>query len=327
MPLWRRLLASDSVALLLAAVWVVVVWPFAPDLLSSHNVAILVTAALPLFVVAAGQTIVLISGGIDLSVTATIALASVAGAWVASADTGVLGGGMAASVAGVAAMLAAGAAVGGFNGLIIARTSCPPFIVTLTSLGFVSGLAIWLTSSRNIGGLPDAFTAAGRHLWLTVAIVLVVGGAAHLLLARTLAGRWWRAIGYNTRAARVSGVPVARLTLLAYVASGVCAAIASLLYTGRLETGSPVLGQRLLLDVMGAAVLGGTSLFGGRGQIAWTAGGVVLITLIDSSLNLLGLTYFAIMMVKGAVILAAAVFDALRQRWREIPATIAAETV
>jgi ribose/xylose/arabinose/galactoside ABC-type transport system permease subunit len=326
MPIWRRLLASDSIALLLAAVWVVVVWPFAPDLLSSHNVAILVTAALPLFVVAAGQTIVLISGGIDLSVTATIALASVAGAWVASADTGVLGGGMVASAAGVAAMLVVGAAVGGFNGLIIARTSCPPFIVTLTSLGFVSGLAIWLTSSRNIGGLPDAFTAAGRHLWLTAAIVLVVGGTAHLLLARTLAGRWWRAIGYNTRAARVSGVPVARLTLLAYVASGVCAAIASLLYTGRLETGSPVLGQRLLLDVMGAAVLGGTSLFGGRGQIAWTAGGVVLITLIDSSLNLLGLTYFAIMMVKGAVILAAAVFDALRQRWREIPATIAAET-
>jgi ribose/xylose/arabinose/galactoside ABC-type transport system permease subunit len=99
-----------------------------------------------------------------------------------------------------------------------------------------------------------------------------------------------------------------------YVASGFCAAVGSMIYTARLETGSPVMGQRILLDVIGAVVIGGTSLTGGRGCVLWTVFGVLLMTLIDNTLNLLGLTNFSVLMAKGTVILVAAILDAARSR-------------
>ncbi|MDW8310625.1 MAG: hypothetical protein RMK20_14720, partial [Verrucomicrobiales bacterium] len=121
-------------------------------------------------------------------------------------------------------------------------------------------------------------------------------------------------VGHNARAAAIAGVPVGGVTVAAYVLSGFFAALASVLYTGQAESGSPVLAQRLLLDIIGAAVLGGTSLFGGRGKVLWTLGGVLFLKLLDNSLNLLGLSYFSIMMVKGAVILLAALLDSVRNR-------------
>jgi ribose transport system permease protein len=133
-------------------------------------------------------------------------------------------------------------------------------------------------------------------------------------LSRSLFGRWLYAVGHNARAANVSGVPVAGVVMGAYIASGLCAAVAAVIYTGQAEAGSPVLGQRILLDVIGATVLGGASLFGGKGKVLWTLWGVLFFKLIDNSLNLLNLSVFAITMVKGGVILGAAVLDAARQR-------------
>jgi ribose/xylose/arabinose/galactoside ABC-type transport system permease subunit len=135
-----------------------------------------------------------------------------------------------------------------------------------------------------------------------------------VLLTRTVLGRWLFAVGGNARTALVSGVPVERVVLFAYVACAVCAAVASILYTARLETGSPVLGQRILLDVIGAVVIGGTSLFGGRGSVLGTVYGALFITLLDNGLNLMGLSSFSVLMVKGTVILAAALVDAIRER-------------
>jgi ribose/xylose/arabinose/galactoside ABC-type transport system permease subunit len=134
------------------------------------------------------------------------------------------------------------------------------------------------------------------------------------LLTRSLFGRRLYALGMNPRTAAVSGVPVDRIRILAYAACGTCAAVGSILYTARLQTGSPVLGQRILLDVVGAAVIGGTSLFGGRGQVPTTLLGVLFICLIDNSLNMMGLSNFAVMMVKGGVILTAALVDAVRSK-------------
>jgi ribose/xylose/arabinose/galactoside ABC-type transport system permease subunit len=122
------------------------------------------------------------------------------------------------------------------------------------------------------------------------------------------------ASGHNLRAAHVSGVPTGAVVLSAYVLAGVFAALASMLYTGQAETGSPVMAQRLLLEFVGATVLGGTSLFVGKGKVLWTVLGVLFIKLIDSSLNLLDLSYFTIMMVKGLVILFAAFLDAVRPK-------------
>jgi ribose/xylose/arabinose/galactoside ABC-type transport system permease subunit len=179
---------------------------------------------------------------------------------------------------------------------------------------FLSGFAIWLTQSKSISGLPLAFTTVGKQFWLTLILTALLAGGAHLLLNRSIFGRWLYAVGHNSCAAFISGVPVTRVIIGAYIVSGVCAAAASIILTGRLETGSPVLAQRILLDVIGATVIGGTSLFGGKGKVAWTIYGVLFITLIDNSLNLLGLSQFAIMMVKGGVILLSALIDSLRNK-------------
>lgn len=311
---WRALIASEYQVLLLCLLWFLLSLPFTPGLFSVENISNIFSNLLPLLILATGQTIVLITGGIDLSVTSVMALCSVTGAMVMS------GGEARATLAGVAVMLLVGAVIGLGNGLAITKLQMPPFIVTLTAMMFFSGLAIWLTKSKTIYNLPPSFNAIGKGtlffipyaLLVTVSLVAV----AHILLSRSLLGRWLYAVGLNVKAARISGVPVVRTTLCAYVISGLFAAVAAILYTGRLETGSPVLGQRLLLDVIGAAVIGGTSLFGGRGKIVWTFYGVLFLTLIDNSLNLAGYSHFTIMMVKGGVILLAALLDVLRTNLR-----------
>jgi ribose/xylose/arabinose/galactoside ABC-type transport system permease subunit len=313
-PLLVRSLRSEHLTLLLCVLYFASLAPFTPGFTTQSNFANVLTTLLPLFVVAVGETVVLIGGGIDLSVTSIIALCSITGAAVMSGDHGWLAGHPLAVPVGIAAVLLTGALVGGLNGLAVTWFRMPPFIVTLTSMMFFSGLAIWLTQSKNIGNLPPAFNAIGSRLWMALPVTLLVGGGAHFLLSRTLGGRWLYAVGHNAQTARISGVPVQEVLVGTYILSGFFAALASILYTGQAESGSPILGQKLLLDIIGATVIGGTSLFGGKGKILSTLFGVLFIKLIDNSLNLLDLSYFTIMMVKGGVILFAACLDALRNK-------------
>ena len=315
MTLALRLIRSEYLVLFLSGILVVALAPFTPGLVSIDNFVNLVGNLAPLFIVAVGLTVVLIAGGIDLSVTSTIALSSIFGGLVMNGETGWLRGHALAVPIGVTAMLVLGAIVGAGNGLVIAKLRMPAFMVTLTSMMFLSGLAIWLTRSKNIPELPRAFTNLGNQLWITVLIAAAIGGFSALMLRRSLFGRWLYAVGQNSRTAHVSGVPVDGVIIAAYAASGIFAAAASILYTARLETASPVLGQRILLDVIGATVIGGASLFGGKGKVVWTLFGALFFTLLDNALNLLGLSHFIIMMVKGGVILAAALLDVGRDSW------------
>ncbi len=307
------LLVSEHLVLALSLAAFLALLPVVPGLGRPENLANLLSTLLPLLIAAAGQLLVLLTGGIDLSQTSAMALASVVGAWVMNADDGWLAGHPLAVPAALLAMLLTGAAVGLFNGLAVARLRLPAFIVTLTSMMFVSGLAVLLTRSRNINGLPPGFLTLGRT-GAALAVALAAAALVHLVLARSLYGRWIRAVGCNPVAARVSGVPVAGVRASVYVASGALAAVAAAVYTAQAETGSPVLGQRLLLDVVGATVIGGASLTGGRGSLAGTAAGVLFVKLLDNALDLLSLSNFAVMMAKGGVILAAALVDAARTR-------------
>jgi len=284
--------------------------PFTPGLGTSANLLNALGYLLPLFIVAVGMTLVMITGGIDLSVTSIIALTSVVGAKLMTSD-----GGGTPAIIGVLVMLALGAGLGALNGAVITMLRLPAFIVTLASMMFLSGFAVWLTQSKNIYGLPGSFLALGQRLPIAFALTAALGVAAHLMLRRTVFGRWLYAVGQNATAAHISGVPVRAMTFAAYVASGLCAALASVMLTGRLETGSPVLGREILLDIIGATVVGGTSLFGGMGKIAWTFFGVLFLTVLDNALNLLSLSQFSITITKGAVILFAAVLDAVRNRF------------
>jgi ribose/xylose/arabinose/galactoside ABC-type transport system permease subunit len=160
------------------------------------------------------------------------------------------------------------------------------------------------------------FIGYGTVARIPIALILTIGvlAAVHFLLSRTIAGRWIYALGHNTEAARISGVPVRRVTIAVFAASGLCAAIAAIIYTSRVETGLPTLGQNMLLDIVGAAVIGGVSLFGGRGSIWMVLAGAAFLCVLDKSLQLLGLSLFVVLAVKGCAILAAAIFDAVRTR-------------
>ena len=310
-----RLIRSEFLVLLLSGVLLIALAPFTPGLISIDNFINVAGNLAPLLVVAVGMTVVLIAGGLDLSVTSTIALTSVVGGMAMNGETGWLRGQALAAPFAAGLMLLLGALIGASNGLAVTKLRMPAFMVTLTTMMFLSGLAIWMTKSKNIPGLPPPFTMLGTRLWLALFIAATVAAFAHVALSRSLLGRWLRTVGYNARTAHVSGVPVNGVIVSAYVLSGVCAAVGSVLYTARLETASPVLGQRILLDVIGATVIGGTSLFGGKGKVLWTLFGVLFLTLLDNALNLQGLSHFTIMMVKGLVILLAALVDVARRSW------------
>ncbi|GAB4523459.1 MAG: ABC transporter permease [Anaerolineae bacterium] len=239
---------------------------------------------------------------------------------------------------GILVMFIVGVMIGFFNGVAIARFNMPPFMVTLVSLIFFSAVAIYLTQSENIRDLPEDYLRLGqgdiisiyigektesqiprRDIYSLVTypmlIALGLAGVSHFILNRTKFGRYVYAIGINRRAAEISGVPTRSVIILIYMWSGFCATVGAILFSARLEAGRPTLGAgTFLLDVIGATVIGGTSLFGGKGKITWTIFGVLFFVLLSNTLNLMNLSAFQIDMVKGAVILAAAALDVTRTR-------------
>lgn len=255
------------------------------------------------------------------------------------AEGGLLSGSEMAMPAAVVAMLLLGTFIGFINGSLITRFSITPFIATLVTSIFFSYFALWLTQSRNISGLPESFINLGDSgemisiyvgpkleseirrrdipalITSATVISLTLAFVAGFVLRKTAFGKRMFAIGTNPRAALVSGVPSKRVITMVYMFSGFCAAVASIIYTARLEIGRPTLGEgSLLMDIIGACVIGGTSLFGGKGSIKGTFFGVVFFTLLLNVLNAARLSPFVIDAVKGGVILLAALLDITRTR-------------
>ncbi|PZO78497.1 MAG: ribose ABC transporter permease [Mesorhizobium amorphae] len=317
-----RLLLSEYFVFVLCVLYVAAVYPFVPEMVSWEVASNILGDMMPLLVVAIGLTFVLIVAGIDLSVTAIVSMSAVVGASVMTGTGGYLGGSVLAVPAAVMAMLATGALIGLLNGAATVRLNMPSFIVTLATRMFFAGAAVWYvtfhSTSSSIANLPPAFTGFATGSFLGVPLTVIVAGliavAAHLTLSGTRFGRWVYAVGANPKAARISGIPVERTILITFVISGLCAAVTSTMYVSRMQTGSPIVGENILLDVIGAVVIGGTSLFGGKGKIIWTVFGVLFLLLLDTSMKLLGASLFAIYIIKGSVILLAALLDVLRNR-------------
>lgn len=335
--LGRKLLLSEFFVLYLTIFYLLVLFPFIPRVFSPYNIKNVLSNTWPLMVIAIGQTFVLITAGIDLSQTSIMALSSVMGAVVMTSEVdptlftksplwgvilsdkgGLLAGSPAALPVGLILMMLIGIIIGLLNGFSVAKLRMPPFIVTLVSQMLFAAVAIWLTKSENVRHLPVSFSRLGRGnigpvpLALIVAVIIAV--AAHLLMSRTLYGRRLYATGINPKAAGISGVPTAKIIIAAYAISGFCASVGGILYSARLEQGRPTLGNTLLLDIIGANVIGGISLAGGKGKVLWTVFGVVFFIFLSNTLNLLNLKFFIIDMVKGLVILLAAVLDVTRSR-------------
>jgi ribose transport system permease protein len=214
-----RAALSEYSVLFIAVFYFLALWPLKPELAGSENLLNLLASLLPLLALTLGEMFVLITGGIDLSVSSIIAVSSVAGGWVMNERSGWLAGSAVAVPAAIVVMLLVGAAVGAFNGLAITLLEMPPFIVTLATMMGVSGAAVWATRSRNIGNLPDAFInfASGSVGGIPVALVWVmaIAIAAHVLLTRSRLGRLRFSVGVNAPAARVSGGPVSPTTATA----------------------------------------------------------------------------------------------------------------
>jgi ribose transport system permease protein len=333
----KKGLLSEYFVLYLSVFYLLVLGPFVQGLFSSQNVSDVLSNMWPLLIIAIGQTFVLITAGIDLSQTSVMALTSVIGAMLMAAhpdpilfsksplwqvilfeDGGLFAGHSFTVGAAIVVMLAIGTVVGLFNGIAVALFRMPAFIVTLVSMMFFSAVAIYLPKSENIRGLPDSFThiSSGSLGFLSYPFILAVAVAvlAHLLLSKTLYGRRLFAIGINPTASAISGIPTARIIILAYVISALCATLGAILYSSRLEMGRPTLGSMQFIDIVGANVIAGVSLAGGKGKITWTFFGVFFFVLLANTLNLLNLPFYMIDIVKGLVILAAALLDVMRNR-------------
>jgi ribose transport system permease protein len=339
----RRAFLSDNFVLYLSLASLLILWPLVPAIVRPYNLGNISSNMWPLLTLVIGQMFVLLVGGIDLSQTSIMALASVVGGaimtteldpalfdrsplwgWLLAEQGGALAGSPAAVPAAIAAMCLVGGAIGLLNGIAVARLRMPPFMATLVSMIFFSGAAIYLTQSENISHLPEAFTAIGQggvgpipcslFLPYSLAVAAALAGGAYFVLIRTILGRWLYAVGTNRTAAAISGVPVERVTITAYVLSGFCAAAGSVLYSARLAGGRPTLGENELLDIIGAAVIGGISLFGGKGTVRCAIFGVFFFTVLDSSLDMLNLKFYTVHIIKGTVILLAAAIDVGRMR-------------
>jgi len=259
-------------------------------------------SAAALAAVSFGQTFAILTAGLDLSVGAIVALVSIVGALVMR-DFGV--------AAGLAASLGAGAAVGLANGIVITRFKVFPFIATLAMMSVVSGLALSLSGGVSVTGVPDAFSSLAYARVFGIPVPVLVAAAVlaicFVVLRYTRLGRRIFAIGGNEEAARLSGISIGTVKVAAYVLSGLCAAVGSLILTARVASGQPSLGATLPLESVAAVVLGGVSLFGGRGSVVGVAFGVLFISILSNGLNLLNVpSYTQMMVVGGALILAVA---------------------
>ena len=261
-------------------------------------------------VISIGMTFVLLTACIDLSVGSVMFFSSaIAGSLVVKAGWPI--------ALALPAMLAAGMACGLTSGLLVVRLRMAPFVATLAMLFVARGLGLWITETRAIN-LPEAFSRLATQPVLgippPVLITLLVLTAAHLVLARTTFGRQLYALGSDRAAAEKAGVRVNRLLLGVYVICGACAAVGGMITLAQLAAVSPNLGQGRELDAIAAAVLGGTSLFGGRGGAIGSFLGAVLVETISNGLNVIDADPYVYPVITGAVIFVAVLVDSLRHR-------------
>ncbi len=265
-------------------------------------------------VASVGMTFVIISGGIDLSVGSIIAFGGV----VCALATKNLGGGWDAMAVGWCAAIAAGLCTGSFSSLFISRFQIPPFIATLAVMSSVRGLGFLIVKGKPVFDLPERYTFLGRHMIgdavpIGILILAVVFIAGAVLLNTTRFGRHVRAIGGSEESARLSGVPVDRVKWAVYCMSGALAVLAGLMLSSKMKSGDPTVGVGDELQVIAAVVVGGTSLTGGRGTIAWTFLGLLIIAVLATGLTWIGMESFGQQVILGIVILGAVLLDRLKR--------------
>jgi ribose transport system permease protein len=285
-----------------------------PFFFSAENLLNVTLQASITAIIAAGMTFVILTAGIDLSVGSLVAFAGVLTTSMLKINLplylvfpiAILGG------------ILFGVVSGGIAGIFVTKFNITPFIVTLALMTIWRGASFVYTGGRPIWELPDSFSflGAGRILGIPfpTIIMVIVFVVSHIVLTKTKFGRYVYAVGGNLEAARLAGINTNFILTAVYVISGVLSAISGILLASRVNSGQPNAGLMYELDVIAAVVVGGTSLFGGRGTIIGTFIGAMLIAVLKNGLNLLNVGSYIQQIVVGVVILLAVLLDQLRQK-------------
>jgi ribose transport system permease protein len=294
---------------LLVLLWIVLSLSTA-SFASGNNIANLLRQGSMIAIMAVGQTFVIITGGIDLSVGAVVGFATVIVALLINA-------GVPIAVA-ILITLLVGVAIGLFHGFGIVKMGLPPFIITLATLTSLRGIGLLMTNGNSININSDSFTAFSRNSFIGIPnlfwMVILVGVPAYIFLHHSRWGRYLFSVGSNAEASRLSGVNVQRTIYMAYTLSGLCAAFVGVLLAARIGIGNPTQAEGWELQAIASSVIGGTSLFGAVGSVHGPLLGAFILATINNGANLLNVNSFWQRIITGVLIIVIVYFDGLRRR-------------
>ena len=288
----------------------ILLWIASPYFLTRTNLSSLVRQTAVINIMALGMTIIIISGGIDLSVGAILAMGGILGTMAMEKGMPI--------AAGIAIGLGVGLVCGFLNGFLITRLKIAPFIVTLGTLGIFRGSTLLISNGLPVHDIPPAFSFLGEGNLLGVPFVLwlliLCAVAMHFVLEHTRLGRYSFAIGSNSAAAVYAGIPVAFYTTAVYAIGGLLTGLAGMIEASRLMTGQPTAGNGYELQAIAAVVIGGGSLHGGEGSVIGTLIGAFIMGLLSNGSDLLGVSNYVQQVIIGAVIILAVTLDEFRKR-------------
>jgi len=314
--LWRAVLPIALVALLLGFAAV------DRSVLSPANLLNIAQQTSYLALFAMAQTVVILTRGFDLALGPAVSMVSVGTALAMVGATAAGHDQTTVLLAGLGAGFGLGIACGLFNGMVIALLGVNPFVATLGSYNIAIGVATTLSAGRPVQGVPKLFSQLfyGGSIFgfpATISITLAIGIVLHLTLGRTVFGRSLYIIGTNPRAAAVAGLPVKRILIATYVLCSTLAALGAIMMTARTGSGEPNLGGSLSLQAIAGAVVGGTSLAGGRGGVGTAVLGALFVTILSNGMNLTRIDGYIQMVVLGAIVIIGVLLDRLRQERRQ----------
>jgi ribose transport system permease protein len=290
-------------------VLVVVVALLSPVFLTTRNFGDVLSEASVAAVLAMGQLLVIVTGGIDLSVGSALSLCTVAGALIYE-HTG-------SSIGTVATLLGVGLVIGLINGIVFVKGRLPhAFINTLAMLGVASGVALLLSNGEPIVGMPSIIGKLGSYVGnipVSIFLVIVLAFLFWILTRFLVWGRWIYAVGADREAAERVGIPVSRVLISVYALSGLAAGFAAAITAGQIDGGSATVGQDLELNSIAAVIIGGASLMGGRGTVGQALVGAFIIAVIQNALDILNISSDYQFIVIGVVLVLAVEGDVLRR--------------
>nr|WP_276330808.1 ribose ABC transporter permease [Halanaerobium congolense] len=290
---------------------VIVLSFMSPYFLTIPNILNIIRQVSIIAIVSFGMTMVILTGGIDLSVGSMLAFSGAISAGM------MVNSGLNVFLA-IFIGLAAGTALGFFNGLAVAKAKLPAFIVTLAMMTIARGFTLIYTNGRPISGFNETFRFFGAgylgRIPIPVVIMFMFLVIIYILLKKTPFGRYIYAIGGNETATKLSGINTEKIKVAVYALNGFLAAVSGIILTSRLNSAQPMSGEGYELDAIAAVVLGGTSLSGGSGTVIGTIVGALIIAVLNNGLNLLNVSSFYQLVAKGAVILLAVFLDRKSQQ-------------